>query len=123
MVSTAFADGQVTSLLVAMPPAGWYCLRMQGDSKQNPSPATSDDAAPTTPTRADAYRERFRQAQAIAAQIARARAAGGQPTETEAARLVAEFHARGGQVTICPPPNDGPPEERERSKPTKRSPA
>ncbi len=54
------------------------------------------------------YRERFRRAQAIAAQAARARAAGGTPSEDEAARLVAEFHARGGQVTVCPPAEDGP---------------
>ncbi len=96
---------------------------MQGDSEQKASRAKSEDVAPTTPTRADAYRERFRQAQAIAAQVARARAAGGQPTETEAARLVAEFHARGGRVTVCPPPNDVPSEAQERSKLTKRSPS
>jgi hypothetical protein len=94
---------------------------MQVDSKQKASPATSGDVTPTTPTRADAYRERFRQAQAIAAQIARARAAGGQPTETEAARLVAEFHARGGRVTVCPQPDDVPSEGQGRSKPPGRS--
>jgi hypothetical protein len=66
------------------------------------------DQSPTPATRAEAYRERFRRAQAIAAQVARARAAGGSPGEAEAARLVAEFHARGGRVTVCPPAEDGP---------------
>jgi hypothetical protein len=94
---------------------------MQDDSEQKVPTAASDDATPATLTRADAYRERFRQAQNIAAQIARARAAGGQPTETEAARLVAEFHARGGRVTVCPQHSDVPSEGQERSKPTKRS--
>jgi hypothetical protein len=52
--------------------------------------------------RAEAYRERFRRSQVIASKIAQARAAGGAPSETDAARLVAEFHARGGNVTVCP---------------------
>lgn len=84
---------------------------MQGNDEQNAATAKSDDAAQAARTRADAYRERFRQAQAIAAQVARARAAGGQPSETEAARLVAEFHARGGRVTVCPQPDATPPAE------------
>ncbi len=67
------------------------------------------DSPPSPMSRADAYRERFRRAQAISAQAARLRAAGGPPGEAEAVRLVAEFHARGGQVTICPPAEDGPP--------------
>lgn len=75
---------------------------MQSDTENQPADATSQHAEPATSTKADMYRERFRQAQLIAAQVARARAAGGQPTETEAARLVAEFHARGGRVTVCP---------------------
>ncbi len=93
---------------------------MQGNSEQKTPAAKSQDAASTNTARADAYRERFRQAQAIAAQIARARAAGGQPSESEAARLVAEFHARGGQVTVCPQAED-PPEGQERGKPARRS--
>lgn len=61
-------------------------------------------------TRADAIRERFRRSQAVAAQGARARAAGGPPNEEEAARLVTEFHAQGGRVTVCPPAADDPPD-------------
>ena len=51
-------------------------------------------------------RERIRLSQTIAAQRARIEATGGRPSEDEAARMVNEFHARGGQVTICPPPDD-----------------
>jgi hypothetical protein len=56
--------------------------------------------------RAERYRERFRLSQTIAAQGARIEATGGKPSEDEAARMVSEFHARGGQVTICPPADD-----------------
>jgi diacylglycerol kinase family enzyme len=56
--------------------------------------------------RAERYRERFRLSQTIAAQRARIEATGGKPDEDEAARMVSEFHARGGQVTICPPADD-----------------
>ena len=56
--------------------------------------------------RADRVRERIRLSQTIAAQRARIDATGGKPSEEEAARMVSEFHARGGQVTICPPPDD-----------------
>lgn len=75
----------------------------------NPSPTPSP--TPAALTRAEAVRERFRQSQAIAAQVARARAAGGQPSDAEAARLVAEFHARGGQVTVYPQAEETPPSE------------
>jgi hypothetical protein len=68
------------------------------------------DKSPIAATRADAFRERFRRTQAIAAQAARARAAGAPPSEEEAARLVAEFQAQGGRVTICPPADDEPPD-------------
>lgn len=88
---------------------------MQSDSDDQtpaePAAATAGDAASR---KAEAYRERFRKSQAIAAQIARARAAGGQPDETEAARLVAEFHARGGQVTVYPEAEEPPPGEQDR---------
>jgi hypothetical protein len=94
---------------------------MQGDSKRETATAESAEASPDTPSRADVQRERFRRAQAIAAQTARARAAGGQPTETEAARLVAEFYARGGQVTVCPQHEDVPSDERDRGKRAHRS--
>ena len=32
-------------------------------------------------------------------------------TCAEAARLIAEFHARGGQVTHCPPAEEPPPDQ------------
>ena len=70
----------------------------------NDKPNKADRAA----VRADAVRERIRRAQAIAAQAARAQAAGGPPSEDEAARLVTEFHAQGRRVTICPPAADEP---------------
>jgi hypothetical protein len=41
--------------------------------------------------------------QRIASEVARSRAAGAPPGEDESARLIAEFHARGGQVTQCEP--------------------
>ena len=31
------------------------------------------------------------------------------PSEAEVARMVAEFHARGGQVTVCPPAEEEQP--------------
>lgn len=93
----------------------------QGDP-ENAAPATGNGAAPPpAAARSEAYRERFRQAQIVAAQVARARTAGGQPSEDEAARLVAEFHARGRQVTVCPPPDATPSGEQDRGTPPKRS--
>ena len=56
--------------------------------------------------RAGRLRERIRLSQTIAAQRARIEVTGGKPSEDEAALMVSEFHARGGQVTICPPPDD-----------------
>ena len=56
--------------------------------------------------RAGRLRECIRLSQTIAAQRARIEAAGGKPSMDEAARMVSEFHARGGQVTVCPPPDD-----------------
>ncbi|TDG28904.1 hypothetical protein [Paracraurococcus ruber] len=61
----------------------------------------SGKASPST-TRSEAFRERIRRAQAVAADAARARAAGGPPSDEEAAQLVAAFHARGGKVTVLP---------------------
>jgi hypothetical protein len=66
------------------------------------------DESPTAATRAEMYRERFRRSKAIAAQAARVRAAGGTPSDDEAARLVAEYQARGGRVTVCPLAEDEP---------------
>ena len=56
--------------------------------------------------RAERLRKRIRLSQTIAAQRARIEATGGKPSEDEAARMVSEFHARGGQVNICLPPDD-----------------
>jgi hypothetical protein len=41
--------------------------------------------------------------QRIAGEVARNRAAGAPPGEAESARLIAEYHARGGQVQQCEP--------------------
>jgi hypothetical protein len=62
--------------------------------------------AQSGPDRAGRLRERIRLSQTIAAQRACIEATGGKPSGDEAARMVSEFHARGGQVTICPPPDD-----------------
>jgi len=55
--------------------------------------------------RAEVARARFH----VAAQKEAALAAGGTPSEAEASRMVAEFHARGGRVTVCPTAEDAPP--------------
>jgi hypothetical protein len=55
--------------------------------------------------RAEVTRARFH----IAAQKGAASAAGGKPSEAEASRMVAEFHARGGRITVCPPADEAPP--------------
>jgi len=52
--------------------------------------------------RAEAGRARFH----VAAQREAALAAGCKPNEAEAARMVAEFHAKGGRVTVCPPADE-----------------
>jgi hypothetical protein len=93
------------------------------DSEQEPSTAVAEDAPQAAPTRADVYRERFQRGQTIAAQVARARAAGGRPSDDEAARLIAEFHARGGQVTVCPQADDGSPDDQGRSRPGEPTPS
>ena len=68
---------------------------------------TDDNGKPQSGLdRAGRLRERIRLSQTIAAQRARIEATGGKPSEDEAARMVSEFYARGGQVTICPPPDD-----------------
>ena len=79
---------------------------MQSDNPDNSSEVRT--AERVTTARSDAYRERFRKAQLVAAQVARARAAGGPPSDEEAGRLVAQFHARGGQVITCPPAAEEP---------------
>ena len=55
--------------------------------------------------RAEVGRARFH----VAAQKEAALAAGGSPSEAEASRMVAEFHARGGRITVCPPADEAPP--------------
>jgi hypothetical protein len=57
--------------------------------------------------RAEAGRARFH----VAAQRNAALAAGGRPNEADAVRMVSEFHARGGRVTVCPPAEDAAPGE------------
>ncbi|MGG5822123.1 hypothetical protein [Falsiroseomonas sp. HW251] len=94
---------------------------MKSPRASNSPEANPAEAAQAAESRAARYRERFRQAQLIASQVAKARMAGAVPGENEADRLVAEFHARGGQVTVCPPGSDVPPGTEPGGKPSGRS--
>ena len=77
------------------------------DDMSNQASETGDNGTTQSGLdRAGRLRERIRLSQTIAAQRARIEATGGKPSEDEAARMVSEFHARGGQVTVCPPPDD-----------------
>jgi hypothetical protein len=77
----------------------------------NGETAKTEAAGRHAATRAEVARVRFH----VAAQKGAALAAGGVPSEAEAARMVAEFHAKGGRITICPPADDEPPgRERDR---------
>ena len=77
------------------------------DNMSDQAIKTDDNGkAQSGPDRAERLRERMRLSQTIAAQRARIEATGGKPSEDEAARMVSEFHARGGQVTFCPPSDD-----------------
>ena len=76
---------------------------MQNDSDQQDTDAEA--AARPAAKRAEAARTRFR----VAAQRSAALAAGGTPNEAEASRMLSEFHARGGRVTVRPPSEDVPP--------------
>ena len=76
---------------------------MQDDSEEQVAEAGA--TAGRAAKRAEAARARFH----VAAQKEAALAAGGRPSETDAARMVFEFHARGGRVTVCPPAEDAPP--------------
>ena len=67
--------------------------------------AKAEAAGRAAGKRGEVARARFH----VAAQRGAALAAGGRPNETEAARMVAEFHARGGRVTVCPTAEDAPP--------------
>ncbi len=82
---------------------------MRDDSPDHAPEAETAGAAQAAARRTGGFRERFRRAQVVAAQVARSRAAGGRPSEAEVARLVSEFHARGGRVTVCPPAEDASP--------------
>jgi hypothetical protein len=73
-----------------------------GNDEQVTKAGTAGQAAAK---RAEVARARFH----VAAQKGAALAAGGSPSEAEASRMVAEFHARGRRVTICPPANEAPP--------------
>ena len=76
---------------------------MQNDSDEPTAEAGA--TGPAAAKRAEAGRARFH----VAAQKDAALAAGGKPNEADAARMVSEFHARGGRVTVCPPAEDAPP--------------
>ena len=76
---------------------------MQNDSDERTAKAGATGHAAAK--RAEVGRARFH----VAAQRNAALAAGGKPNETDAARMVSEFHARGGRVTVCPPAEDAPP--------------
>ena len=79
---------------------------MQDDRQEDASAVATDAKAQAAAERAQRYRERF-----AATQAARSRAAVGRPSEAEAARLVADFHARGGRVTVCPPAEEPQPDQ------------
>jgi hypothetical protein len=71
------------------------------DDGTSSSNALAEAQAQAQLSRAERYRERFRSTQIIAAQKAPMATMGRNPDEGETVRLVAEFHARGGQVTMC----------------------
>ena len=79
---------------------------MHDNMSDRATKADDNGKAQSGPDRAERLRERIRLSQTIAAQRARIEATGGKPSEDEAARMVSEFHARGGQVTFCPPPDN-----------------
>ncbi len=76
---------------------------MPNNNDEQAAKAETTGQAPAK--RAEVARARFR----VAAQKDAALAAGGRPSETEASRMVSEFHARGGRVTVCPPAGEAPP--------------
>ncbi len=78
------------------------------DEERQTAPSPPKAAEPKIHTAADIRRKRLQLSQTVAGQVARFRAAGAAPSGNEAARLVAEFHARGGRVTILPEVADAP---------------
>jgi hypothetical protein len=78
---------------------------MQHD-KLDRTPIAEAGATPSpTTARAERQRERLR----IQDQIGRSQAAGGKPSEDAALRMIADFYARGGRATACPPADDEAP--------------
>ena len=74
------------------------------DDKDETTTEAGATAGPAA-KRAGVARARFH----VAAQREAALAAGGAPSEAEASRMVSEFHARGGRITICPPADEAAP--------------
>ncbi len=75
---------------------------MQDDSDGRTAGAGA--AAGPAAKRAEVARARFH----VAAQKDAALAAGGSPSEAEAERMISEFYAKGGRVTVCPPADEAP---------------
>ena len=73
-------------------------MENDSDGQDAGAGATAGPAA----KRAEVARARFH----VAAQKDAALAAGGKPNEADAARMVSEFHARGGRITVCPPADE-----------------
>ncbi len=78
------------------------------DEERQTKADTPEAAEPKLRSAADARRDRYQLSQTVAGQVARARTAGAVPGDDEAARLVNEFHARGGRVTVLPEVTDAP---------------
>ena len=76
---------------------------MQDDSDERTAKAGATGHAAAK--RAEVARARFH----VAAQREAALAAGGAPSDADAARMVSEFHARGGRITVCPPADEAAP--------------
>ena len=86
-------------------------MQDDGDEDAAEAGATGQAAAKRAEVaRAEVARARVH----VAAQKDAALAAGGTPSEAEAARMVAEFHAKGGRVTVCPPAEETPARRRGR---------
>jgi hypothetical protein len=94
---------------------------LENDGPEAPSVSETENVASAASTRSEAQRERLRQSQAIAAQVIRAQAAGGAPNDEQAARLIAEFQARGGRITVCPPSDAASLDGQESSNPGRRA--
>ncbi|WP_043363126.1 hypothetical protein [Belnapia sp. F-4-1] len=83
---------------------------MASSPAEQPDPTSDDKVMSAAARRAEQQRTRYR----IAEQRARSEQAGGKPSEDEASRMVAEFYARGGQVTVCPPAEEAEAEQPKR---------